>query len=449
MADMQPTKPEGAESPHLLRLGVWARQYQRWGRDLIAGVFRHANRQGRCEIRFLADDPEANLGRSLRQWRPDGLILSDRLPALLAAPNRLSCPAVLVNLPPEAVVGPVAARLELDDEAIAHEVADLFMRRGLRIFAYVGSPAERPGDYSDARRRHFVARLRERGASCDVFAPAPSDAGDRGRREAALARWLKVLPKPCGLMCCNDICGKEVLDVCRRVGVHVPEQIAVVSVDDETLFCETCDPPLSSVRPDHEGAGFRAAQLLCEAIDRGRVPDVPATERYGASVFTERASSMDWKGSARLVSAARDWIGRHACRAGLRAADVAAATRVSVRLLHLRFAEVGGRTVREEIEEARLARVCELLRSTDDPVGEIGAACGFVSDSHLKALFRRRFGCTMSQFRTRCRGAVAAAPCVSDCGGDASAAAGHVDGGFGQGEQRDTRLGETGGQLRR
>ncbi len=401
MPTIPPPRPNPDAPPRLLRIGVWARQYRRWGRDLVAGAFRHANRLGRCEIRFLDDEDGADPGRVLRRWKPDGLILSGHLHERLRAPHRLPCPAVLVNLPRAAVAGPVVAVVTLDDEALARGVADLFWRRGLRLFAYVGTRDGRPGGFSDLRRRFFAERLAGRGAACAVF--PPDSAPRRGRRdgEADLARWLAALPKPCGVMACNDERGKEVVDLCRRAGVRVPEQAAVVSVDDDPLFCETCDPPLSSVLPDHEEAGFQAARLLCEAIERRRIPAEPPEIRYGARRFSERGSSLDWKGSARLVSAARAWIGRHACRAGLRAADVAAALGVSVRLLHLRFSETGGRSVREEIEHVRLERVCELLRRTDDPIDAIGPACGFASDSHLKETFRRRFGCTMGRFRAR------------------------------------------------
>ena len=384
-----------AGAPRLLRIAVWANQRLRWGRDLVAGAFRHANRVGRCEIRFFDDDAGDAAARELRRWRPDGLVLSGRLPAALRAPRRLPCPAALVNLPAGAVAGRLVAELWLDDDAIARDVAERFLRRGLRSFAWVGSPRETAGDYSARRRRGFVARLREAGSDCAAF---------DGRGGGALAAWLAALPKPCGLMAADDTRGKEVLDTCRRSGVRVPEQLAVISVDDDTLFCETCDPPLSSVRPDHETAGFLAAQRLCAALESGRLPGAPPVLSYGSAGFFERASSRDWRGAARLVSAARAWIAAHAADGRpLRAAEIAAALNVSVRLLHLRFREAAGGTLREAVEEARLAAVCERLRASDDPVDAVAAECGFASVSHLSAGFRARFGLTMAQWRARHR----------------------------------------------
>ena len=385
------------DAPRLLRIGVWAQQRRRWGRDLIAGAFRHANREGRCEIRFF-DDEEENAVRSLRQWKPDGLVLSGHIPAQLRAPHRLPCPAALVNVRSECVSGRVVAELWLDDEALARDVAERFLRRGFGSLAWVGAPGETDSDYSGRRRRGFLGRLREAGAPCSVF--SGGKLRPARREAAALAGWLSALPKPCGIMVSDDMRGKEVLDTCRRAGVRVPDQVSVVSVDDDTLFCETCDPPLSSVRPDHEAAGFRAAQCLCEAIVAKRFPQVPPVLSYGTAGFFERASSLDWHGGARLVSAARAWIAAHV-RDGrpMRAADVAAALNVSVRLLHLRFRETESGTLREAIGEARLAAVCELLRTSDAPVDSVAAECGFVSVSHLAATFRQRFGLTMARWR--------------------------------------------------
>ena len=158
------------------------------------------------------------------------------------------------------------------------------------------------------------------------------------------------------------------------------------------------------MRPDHEAAGFLAAQRLCAAIAAQRPPAAPAVLSYGVAAFSERASSQDWRGGARLVSAARAWIAAHV-REGrpIRAAEIAAALNVSVRLLNLRFRETGGGTLREAVEEARLARVCEQLRASDAPVEAVAAECGFASTSHLAERFRRRFGLSMARWRARHR----------------------------------------------
>ena len=114
--------------PRLLRIGVCALQRRRWGRDLIAGAFRHANQDGRCEIRFFDVDDGAEAVTALRRWRPDGLVLSGHLPPGLRAPHRLPCPVVLVNVRSSTVAGRVVAELWLDDDALARGVAERYRR---------------------------------------------------------------------------------------------------------------------------------------------------------------------------------------------------------------------------------------------------------------------------------------------------------------------------------
>ena len=201
-------------------------------------------------------------------------------------------------------------------------------------------------------------------------------------------------------MVCNDRHGRRLLDACRLAGVKCPEQVSVVSVDNDIFLCETATPPLSSVQPDNEGAGYRAAEVLCEAIVSGHVPKSPLFFSYGVKEFVERASSQDYKGAARLVAAARSFIAAHACE-GIRVPDVAKALNVSVRLLQLRFSEVGGPGVREELERARFKRVRELLRNPCVTIGEIASVCGFVSETNLRDRFHRLHGCTMREYRKR------------------------------------------------
>ncbi len=390
-------------SPRLLRIGVWAHQEDQWGRSLVAGVFRYSNLHGSCEIQLLQEHLEAGDTSFLNDWRPDGLILGCELPAQERGEvAEFPCPSVLVNLPLTSVRGPIVAQFTLDDKALAREVADRFRRRGFAHFAYLGFHKSIPDNYSERRQHSFIDCLREYGLDCDVFDKAgPSNWGDM---EPLLVNWLRNLPKPCAIMVCNDRHGRRLLDACRIAGVKCPEQVSVIGVDNDILLCETSTPPLSSVQPDNEGAGYRAAEILCEALVSGRIPTGnPPVYSYGVKDFVERASSQDYKGAARLVAAARTYIARHACE-GIRVKDVAEALNVSVRLLQLRFAEVGGLSVREELERVRFKRVCELLRDSKMRIGDIAPACGFVSETNLRSRFLRLHGCTMREYRRQANG---------------------------------------------
>ncbi len=394
------TAASGAEAtPRLLRIGVWAKQEDQWGRSQLAGVFRYSNLHGFCEIHLLQEHLGDGGAASLNDWRLDGLILCCELPAQeRGAVIGLPCPSVLVNVPLTAVRGPVVAQFTIDDRALAREVADRFRRRGFPHFAFVGFHKPTPWNYAEKRQRHFADCLREHGLDCEVFDKLEPSNWDE--METQLCDWLRNLPKPCAIMVCNDRHGRRLLDACRLAGVKCPEQVSVVSVDNDIFLCETATPPLSSVQPDNEGAGYHAAEVLCEAIVSGHVPQSPLFFSYGVKEFVERASSQDYKGAARLVAAARGYIAAHACE-GVRVPDVANALNVSVRLLQLRFSEVGGPGVREELERVRFERVREMLKNPRIPIGGIASACGFASETNLRNRFHRLHGCTMREYRKR------------------------------------------------
>ena len=132
---------------------------------------------------------------------------------------------------------------------------------------------------SESRRRgRVLPRIREAGFETHVYHPPRSDRVWE-REQPDLHRWLR-LPRPVGLMACNDDRGREVLEACRVGGLHVPEEMAVVGVDNDELLCELADPPLSSVALNAEAGGYRVAALLDQMMRarlRGRATDKAST----------------------------------------------------------------------------------------------------------------------------------------------------------------------------
>src|SRR5262249_37658810 len=128
-------------------------------------------------------------------------------------------------------------------------------------------------EWSTLRRDGFLETLHQSGKSCDLY-ESPWRGGhmpEWDKDQERMARWIQGLPKPCGLMACNDARGQQVLDACQRVDVSVPEMVAVVGVDNDELVCEFCDPPLSSVVPNPQRIGFEAAAMLHQLM-RGEEP---------------------------------------------------------------------------------------------------------------------------------------------------------------------------------
>ena len=153
-----------------------------------------------------------------------------------------------------------------DDRAIARMAADHLLQRGYRSFAFCGVRAY---NWSERRRDGFVEALEEEGYACAIHAYAPGGGRDwtYEEDEAEIARWLAGLRRPVGIMACSDHHGRVILSACREAGLKVPDEVAVVGVDNDEPLCEVCDPPLSSVISDDQAVGYRAAALLARMME--------------------------------------------------------------------------------------------------------------------------------------------------------------------------------------
>ena len=309
--------------------------------------------------------------------------------------------------------------LVCDEAAIAGAAASLFVRHGLKVFGYVGArlDAKRAG-WDAARRDAFLQTLSALGFQADVYKSPPKKAGAVAEF-AALASWLRDLPKPCGLFVAYDQRAMRVLNICRAEGIAVPEQIQIVSADNEEWICESTLPTLTSIEPDFEGAGYRAAEALLAMLNNAEcrmqnaecagaecvgaaetksAPHEGAVETFGVRRVVERMSTADVHGSLSRAVRARDYIRTHAGES-LSVAAVAKKLCCSTRMLQKSYKAVYGATVRDDIAEARLEKAKRLLTETKTPIGEIPGLVGFESPLHFARHFKTRTGMSMRDWR--------------------------------------------------
>ena len=289
----------------------------------------------------------------------------------------------------------------VDHDSLAEAAASLLMKRGMENFAYVDE-LERSVETARSKLRGdaFARFLAKNGHVCARFTGAINDA-NWSSELYRLADWLADLPKPCGIMAYADICAKRIYDACHIARLNMPSQIRIVGVDNDINLCENLSPTLTSVEPDFEHSGYLAGRLLFDRLGKAS-PHTQMRLEFGTKSIVERASTQDVKGGGRIVAAACEVIRLHASE-GIGVADVATRLNVSRRLLEMRFREVLGMGVAEEMRRVQLENVCRMLRGTRLPIGEIAAKSGFASSSHLNALFRRRYGKTMTEMRNSAR----------------------------------------------
>jgi LacI family transcriptional regulator len=209
----------------------------------------------------------------------------------------------------------------------------------------------------------------------------------------------------------------HVLNVCRVSGLAVPEQIQVVGADNEEWICAHTSPTLTSVEPDFEGCGYRAAETLlammagakvktecrmqnaeCATRNAGGPGFVQAVQAFGVKRVEQRMSTTDMHGSVNRAVRARKWL-RDNCGAPFEVRQVAAHVGCSTRMLQLSYKAVFDRTMQEDLIEMRLERAKKLLADTDIPVLRIPEHCGSDAPNHFMQFFKTRTGMTMLQWR--------------------------------------------------
>jgi LacI family transcriptional regulator len=303
---------------------------------------------------------------------------------------------------------PGFAMFDSDHDQIVHLAVEHFLERGFRHIGFCGFAGL---DFSDRRRDALVRRLAKHqlvpliyevtDGSHSASTVALESAGSRHLKE--LGAWLKRLPKPAGILACNDNRGRQVLDACAAAELAVPEQVAVVGVDNDEVLCDLSDPPLSSVQPDAMRIGFEGAATLDRMIRLGK----PAPRRVrlvSPRQLVVRRSSDVLAINDPVVSSALKIIQREAC-AGLNVEKLLDQMTISRATLERRFERFLGRSPKDEILRLRLNRVREQLADSEDTLAQIADATGFSSVAHLSVAFKHATLLSPGEFRRRHRSA--------------------------------------------
>jgi len=375
---------------------------------VASGIIRFMFARSDLDFMILGGHPSNADERYFLKGGVDGVISTlganhPTLRKLLAMHPR--CPVVFASVVRDLanLRGTHSAAVVCDHGAIAKAAASLLMRHGMSEFAYVGARLPSGSVYWDAERRSaFSATLASLGCSAHIYRPPMTT--DADAESASLAEWLKSLPKPCGVFASYDQRAMHVLNICRAEGIRVPEQIQVIGADNEEWICEHISPTLTSVEPDFEKCGRMAAETLIRIMDGENYDQL---QIFGVKRVVERMSTTDLHGAVNRAVRARRFV-NESIGEGHSAADIAARLGCSSRLLQLNYKSVYGRTLQDDLVEARLERVRRLLADTTIPICLIPERVGLDSPNHLMRLFKHRTGMTMLQFRRNLRSSASA-----------------------------------------
>ncbi len=364
-----------------------------YARGLIRGVARFNREHQRWFIHFMPQGLGGPPPKWLAKWEGDGI--------LARIDDRQMADAVLATGLPVVELRRLHLDLSLptigpDHGAVAQLAAEHLRQRGFQHFGFCCSPR---GSHptTDALAESFTQALAQVGRPCKVlYLPRGRRAGPGEDQLDAIRKWLGRLPKPLGVMACNDDRALQVLEACRRNELRVPDEVAVVGVGNDDCLCNLALPSLTSVDLNPQRIGYEAAELLDRLMDGGEAPQQNTlVEPRGIAM---RLSTDVLATDDQAVVKAISFIRERACER-IQVMDVLRHANMSRASLEPRFKNALGRTVYQEIQRVRIERVKQLLADTDLPLKQVARRAGFLYTEYMMRVFRRATGQTAKQYR--------------------------------------------------
>lgn len=365
-----------------------------YGRDLLDGVRRYMAEHARwsvfAELRSLESPPPPWLA----SWQGDGILTRSGSQAVIDAVAAVGVPTVELR----------ATRLQhsfpfvgVDNESLGRIAAQHLIDRGFRRFAVYELTAEA---FFEERRDSFVAAVESAGFTCEHFAQRGGRERPQqwNRQQRDLVTWVQRLPKPCGVMACTDQLGFWLLEACREAKVSVPEEVAVLGVENDDTLASISSPPLSSVRLNGSKIGYEAAAQL-DAMMSGQSPKTSPTLIAPTTIVSRQSTDVVAVDDPELAAALR-YIREHATD-GIGVGEVVRVVTISRSSLERRMRQAIGRTPRQEIERVRLDCAQRLLEATDLPLIDVAIRSGFEHAQRLSERFREVYGMPPGQWRLR------------------------------------------------
>lgn len=365
-----------------------------YSRDLLRGIYAFNNAVSHWEIvyepaYFLKSAPARNNLDIVKALKPDGCILE--FAENISDLAKMNIPVIQItsagryqNIP--TVIG--------DYESDAIMAADYFSRKGFKNIAFFGIKGL---IWSDDRQSSLEKCAAESGLGFYSFLLKGNEADVLSHNFNELIAWLRQIPKPIGILCCNDDFGQILVNSCSLAGIKVPYEIAVLGIDNDELICNICYPNLSSIARNHQNTANAVCSMLSDMMNgMDRKGEVIITE---ALEIIERSSTDTLATADKEVSKAIAYISGNLHKA-IDVNAVAAYSGVSPKVLNRKFKLATRNTVYEEIQFRRLSRFKQLLLANKS-VKEIAFELAFQDSSHVSRWFVNLEGISPTEWKRR------------------------------------------------
>ncbi|MBN1590603.1 MAG: DNA-binding transcriptional regulator [Pirellulales bacterium] len=362
-----------------------------WGRDLLEGIGRYAMAHGSWSLCVSDYALDASRHAWIGEWKGDGIIFWSPSALTSEAIRRGGVPAVDTSF---AIVDHGFPAVCIDERAVAEMAVDHFLERQFTNFGFCAIEDIR---WVKWRREAYVSLLEKHGFACHAISTAAAThPSDWPRQSRQLGGWVRDLPKPIGVFAANDVAGMRLLDACREADIAVPEQVAVLGVDTDTVLTTLTSPPMSSIDVNIENLGYEAAALLDRLMAGEPAPREPVSV-HPAGIVVRQSTDTLAVDDCDIVEALR--FIRHHAHEGISVADLVKNLNISRATLERRFGETLGRTPKEEILRVSIEKAKRFLTLTDYTLQRIAGLCGFKTASHFGVVFKRVTGMSPKAFR--------------------------------------------------
>lgn len=367
-------------------------------RDKIAGIYKYAEK-AHWQVQLVQSGVSADeIKYMLKTWQPIGCIV-DRSLSDARNPTTLfkTIPVVLMEQNPETASGSYS-NVSHDSTASAVIAAEELRKTGVRYLSYV--PHRLNTYWNRAREKAIVESARKFGLQFVKWVRPPRPLSrSSAQQDETIARNLESLPKPCGILCANDLIAQQIVRVAEKSGIAIPKDLTLVGIDNDEMICENSSPTISSILPDFQGGGYLAAELLERRIRDPHAEIV--TVKYGPLQFIRRQTTSRHTHKDPLVNRALDIISRRAFDPDFHTQEILTELHISRSLLEMRFRRELGHTIRETIQDLRFERALSYLRNPNQAITPIPTLCGYASEPFFKRMFKNRTGLTMREWRKR------------------------------------------------
>lgn len=383
---------------HIPKVVLFIESSRGASRQYLQGIADYARLNGpwtfKVEPPFYFRDPASKAARleAIRRWGANGIMTLDLedIPALQA----LGIPMILSRV--VSMMRPAYSYVDSDNLVIGHMAAHYFLKKGYRHFAYCGFGVF---PWSIGRGKAFAKHIKKAGFKVWFYDKLlDTQISFWEDQYAELGGWLKSLPKPVAVLACNDDRGCQVLDACRILNLKVPQEVAVLGVDNDTLVCGLSFCQLSSVEVGFTQAGYKAGEVL-DGLMRGKKIKPHCITAPPLSIVTRQSTDMVAIADPDVV-AVLSYIRAH-IKSSVLVKNVCDQLNISRRTLHKKIVQTIGCSAHEAIARIRLEEISKVLVSTNLTIAQVAAMFNFSSPKHISRFLSRQMGMSPQEYRRK------------------------------------------------